>query len=86
MEKPGQVFSRDELLNQVWGYDSFPTTRTVDTHMLALRTKLHPELFETVRGIGYRFCDQDFTRIGETVCAPVTTANLSCGKLGTSET
>lgn len=54
MSKPGQVFSRDELLNQVWGFDKFPTTRTVDTHILQLRTKFASELFETLRGIGYR--------------------------------
>ena len=55
LANPGVVFSRDELLNKVWGYDSYPTTRTVDTHVLQLRQKTAPELFETVRGIGYRF-------------------------------
>jgi DNA-binding response OmpR family regulator len=54
MENPNQVFSRDELLNRVWGYDQFPTTRTVDMHVLQLRQKISEELFETVRGIGYR--------------------------------
>jgi DNA-binding response OmpR family regulator len=59
MEHPNQVFSRDEILNRVWGYDSFPTTRTIDTHILQLRHKFSSGLFETVRGIGYRFrvCD-----------------------------
>lgn len=64
VEAPGTVFSREELLNRVWGYDSFPTTRTVDTHVLQLRQKLAPDLFETVRGIGYRFrpaIDEGFT-------------------------
>jgi DNA-binding response OmpR family regulator len=53
-ENPNRVFSREELLNKVWGYQSFPTTRTVDTHILQLRNKLGETFFETVRGIGYR--------------------------------
>jgi DNA-binding response OmpR family regulator len=53
-ESPGKVFSRDELLDKVWGFESYPSTRTVDTHVLQLRQKLAPELFETVRGVGYR--------------------------------
>jgi DNA-binding response OmpR family regulator len=53
--QPGKVFSRDELLDAVWGFESYPTTRTVDTHVLQLRQKLDPELIETVRGVGYRF-------------------------------
>jgi DNA-binding response OmpR family regulator len=55
LESPEQVFSRDEILNKVWGYDSYPTTRTIDTHILQLRQKFSSDLFETVRGIGYRF-------------------------------
>ena len=51
---PDQVFSREELLKQVWGYDRLPTTRTVDTHILQLRQKLNSIFFETVHGIGYR--------------------------------
>ena len=54
LENPGQVFSRDELLDRVWGYEHYPTTRTVDTHVLQLRQKLSSSLFETVRGVGYR--------------------------------
>ncbi len=54
LRHPGRVFSRDELLNQVWGFERAPTTRTVDTHVGVLRNKLAPELFESVRGIGYR--------------------------------
>jgi DNA-binding response OmpR family regulator len=53
-ENPGKVFSREELLNKVWGFESYPTTRTVDTHILQLRQKVGEEYFETVRGIGYR--------------------------------
>lgn len=55
VEHPGRVFSREDLLNRVWGYERMPTTRTVDTHVMQLRTKLRPELIESVRGIGYRF-------------------------------
>ncbi len=55
-----RVVSRNELLNQVWGYHSYPTTRTVDTHMLRLRQKLEkdpaePAHFRTVHGTGYKF-------------------------------
>jgi DNA-binding response OmpR family regulator len=53
-EDPGKAFSREEILNKVWGYNNFPTTRTVDTHILQLRQKLADNLIETVRGIGYR--------------------------------
>lgn len=53
-ESPGQVFTRDELLNKVWGFEHFPTTRTVDTHVLQLRQKTSENLIETVRGVGYR--------------------------------
>jgi DNA-binding response OmpR family regulator len=54
LKNPGRVFSREELLNQVWSFERAPTTRTVDTHMAVLRSKLAPELFESIRGIGYR--------------------------------
>ena len=55
-----RVISRDELLNQVWGYENYPCTRTVDNHILRLRQKLekHPSQpihFRTVRGVGYKF-------------------------------
>jgi DNA-binding response OmpR family regulator len=55
-----RVISRDELLNQVWGYQTYPCTRTVDNHILRLRQKLepdpsHPVYFLTVHGAGYRF-------------------------------
>lgn len=53
-ESPNQVFSREEILNQAWGYDVFPSTRTVDTHVLQIRQKTRGTLIETVRGIGYR--------------------------------
>jgi DNA-binding response OmpR family regulator len=54
LESPGRVFTREELLNRVWGYESTPTTRTVDTHVLQLRAKLGSDLIESVRGVGYR--------------------------------
>lgn len=54
LQNVGRVFSRDEILNQVWGFEAFPTTRTVDTHVLQLRQKFASELIETVRGVGYR--------------------------------
>lgn len=55
-----RVVSRAELLNEVWGYNSYPTTRTVDTHILRLRQKLErdpgePMHFRTVHGTGYKF-------------------------------
>jgi DNA-binding response OmpR family regulator len=55
-----RVISRDELLNEVWGYQHYPSTRTVDNHMLKLRQKLesdpsHPLHFLTVHGRGYKF-------------------------------
>jgi DNA-binding response OmpR family regulator len=51
---PGRVFTREEILNKVWGFENFPTTRTVDNHIVQLRQKIDPSMFETVRGIGYR--------------------------------
>jgi DNA-binding response OmpR family regulator len=62
LENPGRVFSREELLNRVWGYERTPTTRTVDTHVVQLRTKLRADLIESVRGIGYRLVkEKDLT-------------------------
>lgn len=55
LENPNHVFPREELLNQVWGYENYPTTRTVDNHILQLRQKFDSSLFETLRGVGYRF-------------------------------
>lgn len=52
---PKQVFSREKLLDKVWGYENYPTTRTVDTHVLQIRQKLDASVIETVRGVGYRF-------------------------------
>jgi DNA-binding response OmpR family regulator len=54
---PGKVFSREHLLNEVWGYDYFGGTRTVDVHVRRLRAKLGDaeSLIGTVRNVGYRF-------------------------------
>lgn len=56
----GRVISRDELLNEVWGYENYPCTRTVDNHILRLRLKLErdpsrPIHFRTVHSVGYKF-------------------------------
>lgn len=57
-QHPGRVFSREQLLSDVWGYDYYGGTRTVDVHIRRLRAKLGPEyeaLIGTVRNVGYRF-------------------------------
>ena len=53
-ENPKQTFSREKLLDKVWGYENFPTTRTVDTHVLQIRQKTSDDIIETIRGLGYR--------------------------------
>lgn len=58
--RPGRVFTRPALLREVWGYDFYGGTRTVDVHVRRLRAKLGPEyeqLIETVRSVGYRTAD-----------------------------
>lgn len=60
IERRGDVLSRDELLDEVWGYDATPTTRTVDVHIAWLRQKLEPnprrpQYIITVHGLGYKF-------------------------------
>lgn len=60
MKSPGRVFTRDELLESIWGYDYMGETRTVDVHIRQIRKKVetddkNPELILTVRGIGYKF-------------------------------
>lgn len=56
LEHPGRVFTRDQLLELIWGLDYIGETRTVDVHIGTLRTKLgtYGNLIETVRGVGYR--------------------------------
>ena len=60
VQNTDRVISRDELLNEVWGYQNYPSTRTVDNHILKLRQKLEkdpssPVHFRTVHGMGYKF-------------------------------
>jgi len=60
MRNPGQAFTRDQLLEKVWGYDYAGETRTVDVHIHWLRSQIetdpgHPEYIHTVRGVGYLF-------------------------------
>lgn len=60
IENRGKVITRDELLDEVWGYDATPTTRTVDVHIAWLRQKLednprYPQFIQTVHGFGYKF-------------------------------
>jgi len=60
VEHRGEVLTRERLLDEVWGYERFPTTRTVDTHILRLRQKFeqdpeHPRYILTVHGQGYKF-------------------------------
>ncbi|RKS80001.1 DNA-binding response OmpR family regulator [Motilibacter peucedani] len=61
-QHPGRVFTRAQLLQEVWGYDYFGGTRTVDVHVRRLRAKLgadHEALIGTVRNVGYRFVTPD---------------------------
>lgn len=62
--KAGEVVSRDELLDEVWGYNQYPTTRTVDNHIALLRSKLEddpadPKHLMTVHGVGYKLVLED---------------------------
>jgi two-component system alkaline phosphatase synthesis response regulator PhoP len=60
IEHRGEVLKRDELLDEVWGYDAMPSTRTVDVHIAWLRQKLEenprfPQFIQTIHGFGYKF-------------------------------
>jgi two-component system alkaline phosphatase synthesis response regulator PhoP len=60
IDKRGNTISREELLNEVWGYNAMPSTRTVDVHVAWLRQKLepnprHPQFILTIHGLGYKF-------------------------------
>jgi DNA-binding response OmpR family regulator len=66
-ESSERVISREELLNEVWGYQNYPSTRTVDNHVLRLRQKLEPDpaqpqYFVTVHGAGYKFVPGNVAR------------------------
>ena len=72
-QHPGRVFTRSQLLQDVWGYDYFGGTRTVDVHVRRLRAKLGPEyeaLVGTVRNVGYKFVTPPITPLAEE--SPVT--------------
>ena len=60
VEREGEVVSRDEILERVWGYNAFPSNRTVDNFILRLRKHFEkepkvPRYFHSVRGMGYKF-------------------------------
>ncbi|HEX9202425.1 MAG TPA: response regulator transcription factor [Vicinamibacteria bacterium] len=62
IERKGEAVSRDRLLEDVWGYESYPSTRTVDTHIAKLRAKIgdsgsEPRWILTIHGVGYKFVD-----------------------------
>jgi two-component system alkaline phosphatase synthesis response regulator PhoP len=59
-ERPGEIVTREEILDRVWGYEVFPSTRTIDNFIVRLRKRFErnpdtPAHFHTVRGVGYRF-------------------------------
>ena len=62
IERKGETVTRDQLLEDVWGYESYPSTRTVDTHIAKLRAKIgdsgsEPRWIMTIHGVGYKFVD-----------------------------
>ena len=56
---PGRVFTRDNLLNQVWGYDFVGEEKTVNIHIMNLRRKLNTDCLQTVRGVGYKLVQEN---------------------------
>ncbi|QBI52142.1 winged helix-turn-helix transcriptional regulator [Streptomonospora litoralis] len=72
-QHPGRVFTRAQLLQEVWGYDYFGGTRTIDVHVRRLRAKLGSEyesLIGTVRNVGYRFVPDPASKAGVESAAP----------------
>jgi two-component system alkaline phosphatase synthesis response regulator PhoP len=60
IERNGEVVSREDILETVWGYDVYPSTRTIDNYILAFRKYFeqdpkNPEFFFSIRGVGYKF-------------------------------
>lgn len=55
LSKPGKVFTREEILNNVWGTETIVVDRTIDVHIRKLREKLDSDLFTTIKGVGYKF-------------------------------
>ena len=82
-QHPGRVFTRAQLLQEVWGYDYFGGTRTVDVHVRRLRAKLgaeHEALIGTVRNVGYRFVPPRRDRARSTSRRRLSRADpLACG-------
>ena len=75
-QHPGRVFTRAQLLQEVWGYDYFGGTRTVDVHVRRLRAKLGPEheaLIGTVRNVGYKFVTPPVTALPDAAGVLTTT-------------
>ena len=73
-QHPGRVYTRAQLLQEVWGYDYYGGTRTVDVHVRRLRAKLGPDheaLIGTVRNVGYRFVPPSRPREDSVETAPV---------------
>ena len=63
IERKGEVVSRNDILQHVWGYDVYPSTRTIDNFILNFRKyfekdQRHPVHFQSIRGVGYKFEDQ----------------------------
>ena len=59
LENQGRVFTRDHLLNSIWGYDFFGDEKIVNTHIKNIRKKLGAEYIETIRGVGYKIAKED---------------------------
>jgi DNA-binding response OmpR family regulator len=79
-QHPGRVFTRAQLLQEVWGYDYFGGTRTVDVHVRRLRAKLGPEreaLIGTVRNVGYKFVAQTVDPLPEPTAPERATAEIA---------
>jgi DNA-binding response OmpR family regulator len=73
-QHPGRVYTRAQLLQEVWGYDYFGGTRTVDVHVRRLRAKLgaeHEQLIGTVRHVGYKFVTPPISALAEDAAEPV---------------
>jgi DNA-binding response OmpR family regulator len=71
-QHPGRVFTRAQLLQEVWGYDYYGGTRTVDVHVRRLRAKLGPEhesMIGTVRHVGYKFVTPTLAPLPESTVA-----------------
>jgi DNA-binding response OmpR family regulator len=79
-QHPGRVFTRAQLLQEVWGYDYFGGTRTVDVHVRRLRAKLGPDresLIGTVRNVGYKFVAQTVDPLPQTETQTETVPSIS---------